>query len=455
MQANDRLSAARLLAYAAPTVALQAMLVPLYNFLPPVYYAPGVGLSAALVGLMFTLGRVWEAFSDPLIGAWSDRTRTRFGRRRIWMLLGSPVALAATWFLLNPPPGSSWLYLLLWLMIFYVGWSMVYIPHQAWGTELAQGYHERTRIAGFRETGAFVGYLLATVVPLIYWSVFRGVVAPSFAQIVHAVGIFFLLALPIAVAWCFAAVPPVARTDGEPTPSWREMYSIPGRNRPFLRLIIAYFFDRLSMGTYFAVMPALIVQVYGLSQYLLWVALANTVAAVSLAPIWVPLARSFGKHRTYCAANAITLVAYASLFFLPTGILWPVLAANVLMAFGNGGTMIMPPSMAADAVDHDELRSGVQQPGGHMAFLAFVFKAGMGLGAGVGLGFVGWFGYHSVAQLLTAEVTRGVLLGVSLLPALLLLVPIIMMWNYPIDSARHAQIRRQLELRRDVVAVGV
>lgn len=452
MQNSERLSAARLLAYAAPTVALQAMLVPLYNFLPPVYYAPAVGMSAALVGLIFTLGRIWEAITDPLIGAWSDRTRSRFGRRRIWMLMGAPVALGSTWFLLNPPQGSGWPYLLLWLMIFYAGWSMVFIPHQAWGTELAHDYHERTRIAGFRETGAFVGYLLATLVPLIYWSVYRGVAAPGFPQIVQAVGFFFVLALPIALLWCFSVVPPVPQNEGEATPSWREMYAILGRNRPFLRLISAYLVDRIAMGTYFAVMPAMIVQVFGLGQYLLWVALANTVAAVTLAPLWVPMARRFGKHRTYCIANIITLLAYASFFFMPSGQLWPVLAANALLAFGNGGTMITPPAMAADAVDNDELQSGVQQPGGHMAFLAFVFKAGMGLGAGVGLGFVGLFGYQSAAQLLTPEVQRGVMFGVSLLPALLLLVPIAMMWSYPIDNERHAQIRRELEARRTASA---
>ena len=446
---TERLSAARLLAYAAPTVALQAMLVPLYNFLPPVYYAPAVGLSAALVGLIFTVGRIWEAITDPLIGAWSDRTRSRFGRRRIWMLMGAPIALGSTWFLLNPPAGSSWVYLLLALMVFYAGWSMVFIPHQAWGTELAQGYDERTRIAGFRETGAFVGYLLATLMPLVYWTFLHGVSAPSFAQIVQAVGFFFVFALPIALLWCFAAVPTVTQDANAATPSWREMYAILGRNRPFLRLISAYFVDRVAMGTYFAVMPAVVVQVFGLGQYLLWVALANTVAAVALAPVWVPLARRFGKHRTYCIANGLTMLSYASFFVLPNNLLWPVLLANVLMAFGNGGTMILPPAMAADAVDNDELQSGVQQPGGHMAFLAFVFKAGMGLGAGVGLGFVGLFGYTSSAQLLSESVVTGVRFGVSLLPALLLLVPILMMWRYPIDNVRHAQIRRELQQRRD------
>jgi Na+/melibiose symporter-like transporter len=101
--------------------------------------------------------------------------------------------------------------------------------------------------------------------------------------------------------------------------------------------------------------------------------------------------------------------------------------------------------MTADAVDHDHLQSGSLQPGGHMAFLAFVFKAGMGLGAGLGLGFVGFFGYVDSAQALAPEVEQAVRVGAAWLPCLLLLVPITMMWNYPLDQQRHAAIRRGLD----------
>jgi len=176
------------------------------------------------------------------------------------------------------------------------------------------------------------------------------------------------------------------------------------------------------------------------------------VAAVVFAPAWVPIARSLGKHRAYCVANVLTALAYISLFFLPAGIVWPVLLANALMAFGNGGTMITPPSMTADAVDADELRSGVAQMGGHMAFLATVFKLGMGLGVFVALGFLSQGGYVDMSQVLDAQVENTVRIGASWLPAVMLLVPIAMMWNYPIDNLRHAEIRRELDARRQARA---
>jgi len=104
--------------------------------------------------------------------------------------------------------------------------------------------------------------------------------------------------------------------------------------------------------------------------------------------------------------------------------------------------------MTADAVDADELRSGVAQMGGHMAFLATVFKLGMGLGVFVALGFLSQGGYVDMSQVLDPSVENVVRIGASWLPAAMLLVPIAMMWNYPIDGARHAEIRAALEARR-------
>jgi len=446
-----KLRTGQLLAYAAPTVALQAMLVPLYNFLPPVYYSADVGMVALTVATVFALGRFWEALIDPLVGALSDRTKSRWGRRRVWMIAGTPIALVSAWFLLLPPEGASVFYLAGWLVLFYAGWTMVYVPHQTWGGELSDDYSERTRIAGFRESGAFFGYLCASAVGIFYWIWFKGVAFPSYAQIVQSVGVFFAVALPIGILWCFSRVPATA-AHAEQTPGWGELLGILSRNGPFRRLVSAYFIDRLALGVYFGVQPILISQALGMQQHVLTVAIVNTIAAVLLAPTWIPLANKLGKHRAYCVANVITAIGYASLFFIPDGAIITVLLANVVMAFGNGGTMITPPAMTADAVDSDELQTGVAQMGGHMAFLASVFKFGMGLGLFVGIQFVSLFGYVDLSQTLDAGVEQGVRLGASWLPALMLLLPVWMMWRYPIDGARHAEIRSALAERRRSLA---
>ena len=450
---NQPLAANRLVAYAAPAIALQAMMVPMLMYLPPVY-SQVAGMSLSVVGLMFAIGRAFEAVTDPLIGALSDRTQSRFGPRRVWMAAGTPLALLATWFLLTPGPGTTPLYLLLWLVVFYAGWTMVFIPHQTWGGELSGDYHERTRIAGFRETGSFVGYLAAAGVPLVYLQLMRGIAAPSFEQIVDTIGVFFAVTLPVAVGLCFLRVPVAHAQRQEHAASWKDLFAVLKRNKPFARLIGAYFIDRCAMGTYFFVQPLIIAYVLQLTENLLLVALTNTIAAVLLAPVWVPITRRLGKHRTYCVANMVTMVSYALLFVAQPGQLWMAILANMVMGFGNGGTMITPSAMAADTVDHDELQSGVSQMGGHMAFVAFVFKAGMAFGPLIGATFLAQFGYQQSGQALDPQGALGIRLCASWLPIALLVVPIVMMWNFPIDSRRHAEIRRELDERRRSAAAG-
>jgi glycoside/pentoside/hexuronide:cation symporter, GPH family len=438
----------QLVAYALPTVALQAMMVPMLLYLPPAYTSEAVGMSLATVAAMFLVGRLFELVTDPLIGAWSDRTRSRFGRRRLWMVLGLPIACVAGWFLVSPPSGATPWYLGTWIILFYLGWTMVFIPHQTWGGEITNDYQERTRIAGYRETGAFFGYLLASLVPFVYWTLFVGVEAPTFGQIVSAIGVFFVIALPVGVALCFRFVPGGTVDTAEATPSWSQFFAILGRNRPFARLTVAYLIDRLAMGAYFAAQPFFIGAVLGLQKDVLIVALTNTVTAALMAWIWVGVARRLGKHQTYVIANCVTLVSYALLFFVPAGSLALALVAQVIMGFGNGGTMIAPPAMAADAVDHDELQSGTRQMGGHMAFLAIVFKGGIMLGAPVALGLMALAGFQGSSPTLTEAQATVIRACASLLPAALLLIPILMMLRFPIDAKRHADIRRALDARR-------
>jgi Na+/melibiose symporter-like transporter len=444
---GGRLDTGTLLAYAGPAVALQAMMVPLLVTLPP-FYAQDVGLSLAAISLAFGIARAWEAFSDPLIGALSDRTRSRFGRRAVWMIGGTPLALVAAWFLLHPPPGAGTGYLLAWLIAFYLGWTMVYIPYQSWGAELSTGFTERSRVAGFREAGSFAGYLMATLVPIVVLVWLGRVAAPTFGQTAQTIGGFFLVALPVFVAVCVARVPRTEAPDARHI-GWSEMFRLLGRNRPFVRLLTAYVFDRLSMGVYFALFPFYLQYALGMLQAFLVVSVVIAVAAIAFVPLWVAVAKRIGKHRAYCVANVVTIAGYLAFWAVPDGVLWPLLLVYAVLGLGNAGTMMLPGSMTADAVDYDELRSGVQQAGAHMAFLVFVMKVGLAGGA-VGLAAASLFGFEQAGGAHSEESIAGLRLAIALLPALLLLPAVALMWNFPLDARRHAVIRRRLERRSAV-----
>lgn len=424
-------------------MSLNVMLVPLLLLLPP-FYSIEMGLDVAIIGNIFMLARVWDAVTDPTIGALSDRTRTRWGRRRPWLLGALPLTLLATWFLLNPPAGASYAWLGLWLFLFYVFWTTMFIPYQSWGAELATDFDERTRVAGYRDGASFLGYLLAALLPLVVLQIFMGIEAPSYGQMLGLVGLFFAISLPITTLACLFKVPEPKPAASRPI-SWRDLFGIVVRNHPFRRLFLAYLFDRVAMGVYFAVMPLLIPLGLGLGKYFLALSVAISISSLLFSPVWVRVAFKLGKHRSYCLANVVSFIAYGMFLVVPAGNEYWALLTFLLLGVGNSGTLITAPAMMADCVDYDYLQSGVEQTGAHMACLWLVTKIGFAVGIGVGLNFVGFYGFDSQAATQSAGAVTALRVGTGGIPMLLLIPAVLMMIRFPLGRHRHAEIRRQLE----------
>src|SRR5690606_3850425 len=95
--------------------------------------------------------RFWDVLADPVLGVLSDRLHTPWGRRRPWIVLSVPVVALSTAMIFLPSPPVTAGYLLLWLVVLYVGWSLLTIAHMSWGAELTNDYHERSRVQGWRE----------------------------------------------------------------------------------------------------------------------------------------------------------------------------------------------------------------------------------------------------------------------------------------------------------------
>ncbi len=441
---QTRLSAWRLVLYAGPSMSLNVMVVPLLLLLPQFYVAEA-GLDLATVGTVFMVARLWDALTDPTIGALSDRLRTPWGRRRPLMLLGLPLVLGATWFLLNPPVEVSFGYLLTWVFLFYVFWTLVFIPYQSWGTELATGFHERTRVAGYRDGASFAGYLLASVLPLVILEVLGGIAEPGYGQMLDVLGTFFVLSLPITMLLCFLAIPERSHAAAEAIP-WRQLLAILRRNRPFARLLTAYLLDRTSMGVYLAAMPLAVTFSLGLFPYFLTLAVTISVASLVFSPLWVRLAGWLGKHPAYCWANGVTAVGYAGFLVVPSGEFWPAFVIFAVIGMGNAGTLITTPSMMADCVDYDRLKSGVEQTGAHMAFLWLITKVGFALGIGIGLKwFLPLYGFDPARTQHTAQQLLAVRFATGGLPILLLIPAVLLMLRFPLGPGRHRIIRRRLE----------
>ncbi|MGR8942598.1 MAG: MFS transporter, partial [Gammaproteobacteria bacterium] len=152
--------------YALPHLTDAVMTLPLALFIPA-FYSSEMGLPLAGVGAMISVSRIFDVLTDPLIGTLSDRWHSRWGRRKPWLAIGTPIIMLATWMLFVPPEDASLLYLMIWASLLSIGYSLFDLPYKAWGAELSTGYRERSRIAAWREGFGAAGQFLFLAVLIV------------------------------------------------------------------------------------------------------------------------------------------------------------------------------------------------------------------------------------------------------------------------------------------------
>ena len=207
---TDRLHWRALFGYALPAIPTAALALPLTVYVAP-FYAVQIGLGTGLVGVLFFAVRLVDIVFDPLIGFAADRIDTRWGRRRPWLVAIVPPMIVALFALFNPPPHAGALYLAACLTAVYFGFSVLTISHCAWGAELSDAYHERSRISGARQIAYIGGMLLVLILPAFLELRFGA----SAREKVSAMGWFVIVGLPLAVGLAVALTGEPRRAPAE------------------------------------------------------------------------------------------------------------------------------------------------------------------------------------------------------------------------------------------------
>src|SRR3990167_835502 len=189
-----RLSWVQLAALSAPAFVATGYLVPMAVFMPA-FLSEHVGLSLTAVGSILLIGRLWDVFNDPIMGALTDATQTPIGRRRPRVLGGAPLALLATWALYFAKPGMSAASVTAWMIVLFAGWTMVVVAHGAWGAELSDSYDERSRIFGAKTMAVALSLPVFVLGPAILE--LTGAASP--ASQMALMGLTVITTLPLAV----------------------------------------------------------------------------------------------------------------------------------------------------------------------------------------------------------------------------------------------------------------
>ncbi len=449
---GGRIASASLLAYAAPALPLAALTLPTYILLPT-FYAQTLGLGLTTVGTILLVARLWDVLVDPVIGALSDRTAGRFGRRKPWVVLGMPLVAVASWLLFVPPDGAGTGHLLLWSLVLYTGWIMMMIPLTALGAELADDYHERSRIAGWREVATVLGTLVALGLPFALGHGDAQQPGPA----LHVMAITCVILLPATVAGFALMVPdqPVpARRTGEPG-LWRRVRPIL-RNRPFRLLILAYLLNGIANSLPATLFLLYVEHVIGMPDQAGGLLFGYFLSGVVAAPLWVMLSRRIGKHRAWMVGLGWSAAVFVWTPFLGPGDAHLFLAIVMGTGLALGADLILPSAMQADVIDVDTAETGSAggrgRAGLFFALWGMATKLALALAVGLSFPLLGLAGYDAGQGEMPPEALTmlAVLYGVA--PVAFKLAALGLMSRYGLTAERQAALR--LDIARQARAGG-
>lgn len=430
---------ATLAAFAAPALPIAGLGLPLLVYLPP-FYADEMGLGLAVVGTVFMLTRFWDVFTDPVLGVLSDELPTRWGRRRHWIVISVPILLVSVYYVFLPRPPVSAAYLLVWMLVLYVGWTLLTISHLSWGAELTTAYHERSRVQGWREMFLIAGMVATLVLPAV---IERAEGAEIGSHRVAAMGCFILLLLPITVGWAVLKVP-------EPSAPvflavrWSRVLGILAANRALRRVLLMDVIAGFGGGVVGVLFIFLVTDRFRLADSTSLLLLVYFVTGCLAVPFMVRVSYRFGKHRTLALSSLFNAVALPIIFVIPAGNFAPAMAAFVLFGVNMGVGPFLFRSMMADVADHDHAESGVQRTGLYFSLLTMTNKVGHALSIGVVYPILGWLGYEAGAENTSASVEALTRIYVWL-PAACSVAVAALLWNYPLDERRQEELRRRIE----------
>lgn len=439
--ANQR----QLLAYAGPMIALSIVNMLLIAYVPN-FYAAEIGIGIGAVGAIFMAARAFDAVIDPLIGNWSDRTRSRWGRRKPWIAFGIPAFMAMTWAFFQPPPGIGTTYLLVVALLFYVTYAIVIIPYMSWGAEIRRDYAGRTKVNSLREGAGIVGTIVATLLPVLVLPLMvQG--DPSLRQILGllAVTIIALLALAVPVA---LRVAPQGEFEPHAPLGLFSTLSLMKANKPLMRILLAIFLVWLGGAFHNSTILFFVTSGLGLGRAdFLWLILAQYGMALLSLPVWNAVAGIIGRHRALVLGAMGYFLAHQGFHFVGHGQFAAAIAVYVAAGFMTPVIWVMPPAIVADTVEYGMLRGANDDAALYLALYAFVQKMALALGVGLALALAGSLGFDPQGPI-TEHGVDALRLVTLILPGLIALVGCLFIWNYPITEARHALIRKWLERRR-------
>ncbi len=421
-------------------------------FVLMIYLTDTVKLAAGLAGTALMVGRLWDAFYDPVIGFISDKTKTKMGRRRPYLLAGAiPLMFAMTLMFLNPSmlfgEGFRTLHnqvpLFIWVMVVYIvlctAYSTVNIPYSSMTPELTTDYHERTSLNGYRFGFAVIGTLLGAgaALPIV------GILADKNAGYVLMGAIFGIVMAATALITVVSTREPEILRPAKM--DFFKTYLAVFKNKPYLFILIAYVLHILAITAVSGIAIYYFKYIHGAEAKTTIAILILLGTAMLFIPVSVILSKKIGKKLVYGTGMVWTAIVLMLLFLF--GHKEPITFSYVLMfvmGIGFGFTYALPYAIVPDAIEYDYLKTGQRREGAFYGIWTWALKIGQAFAA-LSMGWVlSLMGYVADKMPQAPSAELGIRLFLGPIPALVFVIAAIVLYFYPINEKRYEEIMAEI-----------
>lgn len=348
---------------------MAAFLTPLVVYIPA-FYAGEMGLGLAAVGIIFGLTKLWDIITDPVAGLIAERFGPVNGRWRFWLLISLPVMLIGVYKIFLPPGDVEWTYFAFWMVLLYVGWSFLTISHISWGVELSNDYHERARVAAYRQFAALIGSLVTISIPVLS----DQIGGTDESTRVKVIGLFVLFSLPLfMIATVWATPTRRSELDTNYAYRWHDALAVFVRHRALRALLLGNMGVLLGISAMASVVLFYVQSVLRLQEWASFAVVPLLFSGLLFLPLLKHLTTKVGKHRTFQLILLFQMVVQPLFLIIPPENLWLTLLCFVVLGAINGTAIFLPQAMIADLKDV-ETGVGVGRTGIYVALLQSTSK---------------------------------------------------------------------------------
>ncbi|MFZ5855257.1 MAG: MFS transporter [Chloroflexota bacterium] len=446
-----------------------------YGTLRQVFYAifltDVVGLEPRLASVAALIGIVWDAINDPIVGMISDRVRTRWGRRRpflLWFAIPYGAGFLLLWW---APPFEGQIakaiFITIAFMIADTLETLVAVPFSALTPELTPDYDERTSLTGFRMFfNLAISLVTAVAAPMIVDAVIAGGGTQQQGYLVTAAIFGGMAAAPFLLIF-FVVREHNLTPEQEHQATFIETVRTAWGNVPFRFATAVYMLNWITFDLVALILPFYLIywvssgnvlaqaDVFGISLPIESAVFALLlITSVLVLPIWIFISYRFSKQTAYMIGMIFWAVVQLVIFSIQPGQVTLVLAMSVLAGISVSSAHLLPDSLFPDVIEWDELKTRRRSEGIYYGVKNFIRKLTGALAIFIGLQTLGWFGYQTppegAEQFMQPEsALMAIRFLIGPLGAVLLFSAVAMAWFYPLTREKHARVRRLLETRKN------